>query len=83
MKTNLLIKWALIFTLLTTLAQSSSPYCEDGWSLEIRKGKDICYKYDKFSDKRFEAKTHAPKDNNKWKLIIDNKGHRDSWQRVK
>ena len=63
-------------------AQVSSLYCKDGWSLEIRKGRDICYKYDKILVKRYKTDTHAPKDNNRWELIIDNEGYRDSWEQI-
>jgi len=63
-------------------AQASSLYCKDGWSLEIRKGRDICYKYDKILAKRYKTDTHAPKDSNRWKLIIDDEGYRDSWEKI-
>ena len=63
--------------------QSSSLYCKDGWSLEIRKGKDICFKYDKTLNKRFEVQTNSPTSSqNNWELIIDNEGFRDSWKNI-
>ena len=63
-------------------AQSSYLCCKDGWSLEIRKGKDICYKYDKTLAKRYKTDTQAPKDNNRWRLIVDDEGYRDRWKKV-
>ena len=83
MKRYLPLQLILNSFLTTALAQASSPYCEIGWSLELRKGKDICYKYDKALDKRYESVAHAPQDNNKWKRIVDNEGYRDTWVKLK
>jgi hypothetical protein len=75
--------WLIGVLTISLPAQSSSLYCEDGWSLEIRKGKDICFKYDKKLNKRFEAQTSSPGfSEKKWKLIIDNEGFRDSWKNI-
>ena len=82
MKLYLPIQIILSLFFSNSFLQASSLYCEDGWSLELRKGKDICYKYDKSIDKRFETKTHAPKDNNQWKLIVDDEGYRDTWVKI-
>jgi len=83
MKRYLPLQLILSISLATSLSLAFSPYCEIGWSLELKKDKDICYKYDKALDKRYETATHAPKDNNKWKRIIDNEGYRDTWVKLK
>ena len=78
--------YLLIFSLLginILYANTSKSYCEKGYSVEIRKGKDICYKYDKETDTTHEMKTMHPKSSIKvkWKLIIDYVGYRDIWKK--
>lgn len=81
---NYFYKYLIIssFMGLTTIQANSS--CKNGYSVEIRKGNDVCYKYDKKTDSTHEMKTNHPRTTHKskWKLLIDHIGHRDIWEKI-
>lgn len=77
-----LLKLYLLFilTIGINLLEASS-YCKQGFSVEIRKGKDICYKYNKKTDRRIEMNIESPDNKSQWRLFIDAVGLKDIWKK--
>lgn len=82
---NNFYKYLLVASLIgfnTLQANSTCERAKDGYTVEIRAGEDICYKYNKETDNTHKMKIQPPDGSGNWKYVKNKIGNKDIWEKI-